>query len=130
MILGQNGSKLHRFKHFLDVWLYVLHDEENTFLLGIGLLVIALPKYDVVQLCGENIIRHRRKHAHDADLSDKLLQVNDVVEHASDELDGVRLAIGLANALHDFAIGTLSQRLLYVEVLLDEGPKIRIQGRL
>ena len=130
MLLGQNGSKLHRFQHFLDVWLYVLHDEENTFILGIGLLVIALPKYDVVQFGGENIIGHRRKHSHDADLSDKLLQVDNVIEHAGDELDGVGLAIGFANALHDFAVGTLSQGLLYVEVLLHEGPKICIEGRL
>ena len=108
-----------------------MHDEENTFIPRIDLLVIAqriivLPKYDVVQLGGENIIGHRRKHAHDANLSYKLLQVNNVIEHADDELNGVRLTIGLTNALHDFAIGTLSQRLLYVEVPLDAVPKIRV----
>ena len=53
------------------------------------------------------------------DLSDKLLQLNDVIEHVGDELDRVGPAIGLVNALHDFAVGALPQRLLYVEVLLD-----------
>ena len=64
------------------------------------------------------------------DLPDKLLQVNDVIEHTGDELDRVRPAIGLANALHDFAVGSLSQRLLDVEVLLDEVPKIFVLSRL
>jgi len=56
------------------------------------------------------------------DLSDKLFQIVDVIEHPRHQLDSVWLTVGLADAFHNFAIRTLTELFLYTEVLFDELP--------
>ena len=122
MIFVHYCSILDRFQDFFDVRFNKVHHQEENLLVFGTITLDSLLENDIVKLRGENVVLHGGEFSHDMDLSDKLFQIVDVIEHPRHQLDSVWLTVGLADALHNFAIRTLTELFLYTEVLFDEFP--------